>query len=207
VGDPGVLRQIVVNLVGNAIKFTEQGEVNVRVERESEEEGRACLHSGPGHGNRHPVESQTRIFEAFAQADSSTTRRYGGTVWGDDFPPVVEMMGGRIWLESTPGKARPFTSRCGWGEAIKPSRLRRSRRTWRAWRYCGGRQPHEPAHSGRDAQCLAYEAGTGGERPERHEQPREGARCGRSVSPNSGGRQHAEVDGFALVEQIRQNPG
>jgi len=83
VGDPGVLRQIIVNLVGNAIKFTEHGEVNVRVERESEEEGRECLHfTWQDTGIGIPVESQTRIFDAFAQADTSTTRRYGGTGLG-----------------------------------------------------------------------------------------------------------------------------
>ena len=110
VGDPGVLRQIVVNLVGNAIKFTEHGEVNVRVERESEEEGRACLHfrvEDTGIGI--PVDSQTGIFDAFAQADNSTTRRYGGTGLGLTISRrLVEMMGGRIWLESTPGKGSDF---------------------------------------------------------------------------------------------------
>jgi PAS domain S-box-containing protein len=110
VGDPGVLRQIIVNLVGNAIKFTEHGEVNVRVERESEEEGRECLHfTVQDTGIGIPVESQTRIFDAFAQADTSTTRRYGGTGLGLTISRrLVEMMGGRIWLESTPGKGSAF---------------------------------------------------------------------------------------------------
>ncbi len=110
VGDPGVLRQIIVNLVGNAIKFTELGEVSVRVERESEEEGRECLHfrvQDTGIGI--PVESQTGIFDAFSQADSSTTRRYGGTGLGLTISRrLVEMMGGRLWLESTPGKGAAF---------------------------------------------------------------------------------------------------
>jgi PAS domain S-box-containing protein len=110
VGDPGVLRQIIVNLVGNAIKFTEHGEVNVRVERESEEERRECLHfTVQDTGIGIPVESQTRIFDAFAQADTSTTRRYGGTGLGLTISRrLVEMMGGRIWLESTPGKGSAF---------------------------------------------------------------------------------------------------
>jgi PAS domain S-box-containing protein len=119
VGDPGVLRQIVVNLVGNAIKFTEHGEVSVRVERESEEEERACLHfrvEDTGIGI--PVESQTRIFEAFAQADSSTTRRYGGTGLGLTISRrLVEMMGGRIWLESTLGKGTAFDFTAWLGKA------------------------------------------------------------------------------------------
>jgi PAS domain S-box-containing protein len=110
VGDPGVLRQIIVNLVGNAIKFTEHGEVSVWVERESEEEERACLHfrvEDTGIGI--PVERQTGIFEAFAQADNSTTRRYGGTGLGLTISRrLVEMMGGRIWLESTPGEGAAF---------------------------------------------------------------------------------------------------
>ena len=110
VGDPGVLRQVIVNLVGNAIKFTEQGEVNVRVERESEEEGRECLHFAvQDTGIGIPVERQTGIFDAFAQADSSTTRRYGGTGLGLTISRrLVEMMGGRIWLESTSGKGATF---------------------------------------------------------------------------------------------------
>ena len=110
VGDPGVLRQIIVNLVGNAIKFTERGEVSVRVERESEEAGRACLHfrvRDTGIGI--PVESQRGIFDAFAQADSSTTRLYGGTGLGLTISRrLVEMMGGRIWLESTLGNGAAF---------------------------------------------------------------------------------------------------
>ena len=110
VGDPGVLRQVLVNLVENAIKFTERGEVNVRVERESEKEGRECLHfTVQDTGIGIPVESQTRIFDAFAQADSSTTRRYGGTGLGLTISRrLVEMMGGRIWLESAPGKGTAF---------------------------------------------------------------------------------------------------
>jgi PAS domain S-box-containing protein len=119
VGDPGVLRQIVVNLVGNAIKFTEHGEVNVRVERESEEEGRACLHfrvEDTGIGI--PAESQIGIFDAFAQADSSTTRRYGGTGLGLTISRrLVEMMDGRIWLESTLGKGTAFDFTAWLGKA------------------------------------------------------------------------------------------
>jgi PAS domain S-box-containing protein len=124
VGDPGVLRQIIMNLVGNAIKFTERGAVSVRVEGESEEVGRACLHcTVEDTGIGIPVESQTRIFDAFAQADSSTTRLYGGTGLGLTISRrLVEMMGGRIWLESSPGKgaAFHFTVWMGKADQTKP---------------------------------------------------------------------------------------
>jgi CheY-like chemotaxis protein len=127
VGDPGVLRQIIVNLVGNAIKFTERGGVSVRVERESEEEGRACLHfTVEDTGIGIPVERQAGIFDAFAQADSSATRRYGGTGLGLTMSRrLVEMMGGRIWLRSTPGTgaAFDFTVWMGKGDRATPQAL------------------------------------------------------------------------------------
>jgi PAS domain S-box-containing protein len=119
VGDPGVLCQIIMNLVGNAIKFTERGAVSVRVEGESEEEGRACLHfTVEDTGIGIPVESQAGIFDAFAQADSSTTRLYGGTGLGLTISRrLVEMMGGRIWLRSTPGKGAAFEFTVWMGKA------------------------------------------------------------------------------------------
>jgi signal transduction histidine kinase/CheY-like chemotaxis protein len=100
-GDAGRLRQVVVNLVGNAVKFTEAGEINVAVDAE-ERDGRATLHvrvmdTGVGV----PAEKQKSIFEPFEQADSSTTRKYGGTGLGLAIcTRLVELMGGRIWLES-----------------------------------------------------------------------------------------------------------
>ena len=106
VGDPGRLRQVLVNLAGNAIKFTEKGEVVVNVEKESEQEGRVCLHfsvtdTGPGI----PSEKQDLIFKPFTQADGSITREYGGTGLGLAISKhLVEMMGGRIWLESEVGR-------------------------------------------------------------------------------------------------------
>jgi PAS domain S-box-containing protein len=127
VGDPGALRQIIVNLVGNAIKFTERGGVSVRVERESEAEGRACLHfTVEDTGIGIPVERQAGIFDAFAQADSSATRRYGGTGLGLTMSRrLVEMMGGRIWLRSTPGTgaAFDFTVWMGKGDRATPQAL------------------------------------------------------------------------------------
>jgi PAS domain S-box-containing protein len=110
VGDPGRLRQIIVNLVGNAIKFTEQGEVVVHVEMESKAEGEIQLHfivADTGIGV--PFEKQTAIFEAFNQADGSMTRKYGGTGLGLTISSrLVQLMGGRIWVDSEPGHGSRF---------------------------------------------------------------------------------------------------
>jgi len=110
VGDPGRLRQIIVNLVGNAIKFTEQGEVVLHVELESLTEDRIGLHfTVADTGIGIPLEKQTSIFEAFNQADGSMTRKYGGTGLGLSISSrLVELMGGRIWVESEPNKGSRF---------------------------------------------------------------------------------------------------
>jgi len=109
-GDPTRLRQVIVNLVGNAIKFTERGEVVLTVELEREESGAHILQftvSDTGIGI--PTEKQNLIFEAFSQADSSTTRKYGGTGLGLTISSrLVQLMGGQIWLESTVGKGTQF---------------------------------------------------------------------------------------------------
>ncbi len=110
VGDPGRLRQIVVNLVGNAIKFTDRGEIVVRVETEFPGEDELALHFAVADtGVGVPEEKRGLIFEAFAQADTSTSRRYGGTGLGLAISSrLVDMMGGRIWLESEVGKGSTF---------------------------------------------------------------------------------------------------
>jgi signal transduction histidine kinase/CheY-like chemotaxis protein/streptogramin lyase len=109
-GDSVRLRQIVVNLIGNAIKFTEHGEVILSVETETTDSGKARLHfvvSDTGIGV--PADKQAHIFEAFAQADSTTTRMYGGTGLGLTISSrLVQMMGGRIWVESQPGQGSKF---------------------------------------------------------------------------------------------------
>jgi two-component system, sensor histidine kinase and response regulator len=109
-GDPNRLRQIVVNLIGNAIKFTERGQVALEVNQESGDTQAVQLHflvSDTGIGI--PKEKQARLFEKFYQADSSTTRRFGGTGLGLAIcARLVEMMDGRIWVESSEGQGSLF---------------------------------------------------------------------------------------------------
>ena len=102
VGDSKRLRQVLVNLVGNALKFTESGEISVLVEQESVSAQDVCLHfQVRDTGIGIPPEKQALIFEAFAQADGSTTRKYGGTGLGLAITAqLVELMGGRVWVES-----------------------------------------------------------------------------------------------------------
>ena len=122
IGDPARLRQIVVNLVGNAIKFTERGEVVVRAEIEHQSEDLVRLHftvSDTGIGI--PEDKRQIIFEAFSQADTSTTRRYGGTGLGLAISSqLVAMMGGRIWVESEAGAGSAFHFTAQFGRAAEP---------------------------------------------------------------------------------------
>lgn len=117
VGDPLRLRQIVINLVGNAIKFTDQGEIVVNISAISVDHHSADLHfSIRDTGIGIPADKQASIFVAFSQADTSTTRRFGGTGLGLTISAqLVELMGGKIWVESTPGLGSTFhfTSRFG----------------------------------------------------------------------------------------------
>jgi two-component system sensor histidine kinase/response regulator len=110
IGDPDRLRQVIVNLVGNAVKFTSQGEVAVEVHvDERHSDGSRLRFSVRDTGIGIAREKQDLIFDAFAQADGSTTRRYGGTGLGLSISKrLVSLMGGEIWLESELGKGTTF---------------------------------------------------------------------------------------------------
>ena len=141
-GDPSRLRQVLLNLMGNAIKFTDQGAVRLRVEPESDERGRMpdgretskpspdvprsafCLlrfsvsDTGIGIG----ADKASVIFERFTQADASTTRQYGGTGLGLAIAKrLVELMGGRIWVDSEVGRGSTFHFTAGFGVQPRPS--------------------------------------------------------------------------------------
>ena len=105
VGDPGRLKQVLVNLFDNAVKFTEKGEINVRVKLEHRNDEQARYHfEVQDTGIGVPLEKQQTIFESFNQADISTTRKFGGSGLGLTISrKLVEMMGGEIWVESSAG--------------------------------------------------------------------------------------------------------
>ena len=134
-GDPGRIRQVLINLVGNAIKFTERGEILVWVQLENESEDTAQVHfcvKDTGVGI--PQEKQGKIFEAFSQADGSMARKYGGTGLGLTIcVRLVEMMSGRLWVESAEGHGSEFhfviqlgvqTKQTARSLAVPPERLR-----------------------------------------------------------------------------------
>jgi signal transduction histidine kinase/CheY-like chemotaxis protein len=126
VGDPGRVRQIVTNLMGNAIKFTDEGEAVLEVRLDSRVGDEVVVHfsvrdTGPGV----PLDKQEVIFESFSQADSSMGRRYGGTGLGLAISnELVSRMDGRMWLESDPGHGSTFhfTARFPLAEALPPSK-------------------------------------------------------------------------------------
>ena len=110
VGDPGHLRQVLINLIGNAVKFTEAGSVELRCHPLRDNAGRVLirfqvLDTGIGI----PIEAQANVFDKFTQADQSVTRRFGGSGLGTTIAKnLVELMGGRIGFDSTPGVGTNF---------------------------------------------------------------------------------------------------
>jgi signal transduction histidine kinase len=119
VGDPRALSQVLINLIGNAIKFTDEGRISVSAELELEEGTQVLLHvcvADTGAGI--PVSKQAAIFEAFVQVDGSSTRRYGGTGLGLAISAnLVKLMGGRIWVESREGHGSAVHFTAGFGRA------------------------------------------------------------------------------------------
>ena len=134
VGDPTRLRQILVNLVGNAIKFTEHGEIVVEVQTQQVSHETVELHfrvqdSGIGIAD----DKQAMIFESFTQADSSTTRKYGGTGLGLAITSrLVDLMGGRIWVESVPGRGSTFNFTAKFGLPLANTAVIKD------WQHTGG---------------------------------------------------------------------
>ncbi|HET7206373.1 MAG TPA: ATP-binding protein [Terriglobales bacterium] len=122
-GDPVRTRQVLINLLGNSMKFTEKGSLTVRVTQNPHGSGPASLQfSVSDTGIGIPEDKLPKIFESFAQADSSTTRRYGGTGLGLTISKrLVEAMGGRIWVESKAGVGSTFYFTTEFGLAAAPA--------------------------------------------------------------------------------------
>ena len=164
VGDPLRLSQVIVNLVGNAIKFTEHGEVAVQIATESRDDEQVGLHfrvTDTGRGI--PPDKQQLIFDAFSQADSSTSRQFGGTGLGLTIcTRLVDLMGGTIEVESEVGKGSSFHF-----TAVRPAapndrrRTRGANRSRGPARTGGRRQRDEPGCPGRAAFQLEDEAKRG----------------------------------------------
>jgi CheY-like chemotaxis protein len=110
VSDPTRLRQVLVNILSNAVKFTEEGEINISVSSTEKDDGEYEIHFAvKDTGIGIPADKMDRLFQAFSQIDASTTRKYGGTGLGLAISKkLVELMGGRIWVESESGRGSTF---------------------------------------------------------------------------------------------------
>ncbi len=166
-GDPGRLRQVLVNLLGNAIKFTHQGEIVVRAAIDASTDLDVVLHfSVTDTGIGIPLDRQKSVFEAFTQVDGSVTRTYGGTGLGLTISSqLVHLMGGRVWLESEVGKGSTFhfTAMFPAGEDARrrDGRSRRDRPAEPAGPH-RRRQRHAPALSRRAGHQLGHDSHRGG---------------------------------------------
>jgi signal transduction histidine kinase/CheY-like chemotaxis protein len=211
-GDSTRLRQVVLNLVGNAIKFTEKGEVALKVQTESAEGSNRILHfivSDTGVGVS--PEKQASIFDPFSQADSSTTRKHGGTGLGLTISMrLVGMMGGRIWVESESGHGSRFhfTVRVGIGETaaietgatIPPEILRRTKvlivddnRT--------NRRILDAMLRRWEMECTSVEGGE-----EALAELSAGREANRPYTLVLADMHMPKMDGFALIQRIRRRP-
>ena len=122
IGDPARLRQVLVNLIGNAIKFTDKGEIVVTVETQSASAPQVVLHFAVRDtGIGIAAEGWAKLFQAFSQVDASTTRKYGGTGLGLAISSqLVRAMGGQIWLQSELGKGSTFHFTAVFGRSTQP---------------------------------------------------------------------------------------
>jgi|HubBroStandDraft_4_1064222.scaffolds.fasta_scaffold03708_5 signal transduction histidine kinase/DNA-binding response OmpR family regulator len=210
-GDSSRLRQIVVNVVGNAIKFTHEGEVALKVDVEATDGEDRLLHftvSDTGIGI--PAEKQKLIFDPFSQADASTTRKYGGTGLGLTISTrLVNVMGGRIWVESEVGTGTQFhftarfkssEKKAEIGTTAPPEILRNvevlvvddNRTNRRILEGMLKRWEMQPVSVESGAQALAELA-----------RARESGASYRLVLTDM---HMPDMDGFTLIEKIRQNP-
>jgi signal transduction histidine kinase/DNA-binding response OmpR family regulator len=210
-GDSSRLRQIVVNLVGNAIKFTHEGEVALKVGVEVADGESRLLHftvSDTGIGI--PAEKQKLIFDPFSQADSSTTRKYGGTGLGLTISArLVNVMGGRIWVESEVGTGTQFHFTAGFKSsekkveigAIAPPEILRNIEVLVVDDNRTNRRILEGMLKRWEMKPVSVEGGT--------QALAELARARESGAPYRlvlTDMHMPDLDGFALIEKIRQNP-
>jgi two-component system sensor histidine kinase/response regulator len=211
IGDPGRLRQIIVNLIGNAIKFTERGEVVLHVETDSRTRDEIRLHfTVADTGIGIPTEKQASIFAAFNQADGSMTRKYGGTGLGLSISSrLLELMGGRIWVESEIGKGSRFNFIVRFGLQKSPTRtiVRRDPMTLRDMRVL------IVDDNATNRQILLRMLENWHMTPTAVESAakaiislREGKGIGRTFPLILLDAQMPDMDGFALAEIIKRNP-
>ncbi len=190
-GDSSRLRQIIVNLVGNAIKFTAAGEVALKVQAETLTETECVLHfvvSDTGMGI--PPEKQESIFDAFTQADTSTTRKYGGTGLGLTISArLVELMGGKIWVESEAGQGARFHFAIRFGRVLVVDDNRTNRRILEGMLKQWGMQPTSVG-GGEDALAQLLAA----------------REAGKPYGLILTDVHMPKMDGFSFVERIRRTP-